>query len=62
MSLSTLRISLRGLDNGGNGIFGNVIVDISSCLGADAFSRVIAGFISCVKMADFKEWTFRGVP
>jgi hypothetical protein len=62
VSLSKLRISLRGLDNGGNGIFGNAIVDISSCLSLDAFSRVIAGFISCVKMLDFRECTFRGVP
>lgn len=62
VSLSKLRISLRGLDNGGNGISDNAIVDVSSCMGADGFSRMIAGFISCVKMADFREWTFRGAP
>lgn len=58
-----MRISLGGLDNGGNGTFGNNDnVDISSYLSADDFSRGVAGFISCVKMADFREWTFRGVP
>lgn len=62
VSLSKLRISLRGFDNGGNGMFRNAIVDISSCLSADVFSRMIPGFISCVKMADFRECTFRGVP
>lgn len=53
--LSKLRISLRGLDNGGNGISGNAVVDISSCLTASLFSRIIAWLVSCVKRADFRE-------